>query len=212
MANIFELFAKIAKKDITESKGIEYIIVGLGNYGQKYEMTRHNAGFMTIDRLAEKHSVKIQRYRFSSLTGECVISGHKVLLMKPQTYMNHSGIAVYEAADYYKLEPEKVIVLSDDVNLAPGKMRIRKSGSSGGQKGLQSIIENLDSEAFPRIRIGIGKKPDDYEMADWVLSKITDDDMEKMTKIFDAASEAVELLTDGKIDEAMGKYNGFTAE
>jgi PTH1 family peptidyl-tRNA hydrolase len=91
-------------------------------------------------------------------------------------------------------------------------MRIRKSGSSGGQKGLQSIIENLDSEAFPRIRIGIGKKPDDYEMADWVLSKITDDDMEKMTKIFDAASEAVELLTDGKIDEAMGKYNGFTAE
>ncbi len=212
MANIFELFAKIAKKDITESKGIEYIIVGLGNYGQKYEMTRHNAGFMTIDRLAEKHSVKIQRYRFSSLTGECVISGHKVLLMKPQTYMNRSGIAVYEAADYYKLEPEKVIVLSDDVNLAPGKMRIRKSGSSGGQKGLQSIIENLDSEAFPRIRIGIGKKPDDYEMADWVLSKITDDDMEKMTKIFDAASEAVELLTDGKIDEAMGKYNGFTAE
>lgn len=212
MANIFELFAKIAKKDITESKGIEYIIVGLGNYGQKYEMTRHNAGFMTIDRLAEKHSVKIQRYRFSSLTGECVISGHKVLLMKPQTYMNRSGIAVYEAADYYKLEPEKIIVLSDDVNLAPGKMRIRKSGSSGGQKGLQSIIENLDSEAFPRIRIGIGKKPDDYEMADWVLSKITDDDMEKMTKIFDAASEAVELLTDGKIDEAMGKYNGFTAE
>lgn len=212
MANIFELFAKIAKKDITESKGIEYIIVGLGNYGQKYEMTRHNAGFMTIDRLAEKHSVKIQRYRFSSLTGECVISGHKVLLMKPQTYMNRSGIAVYEAADYYKLEPEKVIVLSDDVNLAPGKMRIRKSGSSGGQKGLQSIIENLDSEDFPRIRIGIGKKPDDYEMADWVLSKITDDDMEKMTKIFDAASEAVELLTDGKIDEAMGKYNGFTAE
>jgi len=212
MANIFELFAKIAKKDITESKGIEYIIVGLGNYGQKYEMTRHNAGFMTIDRLAEKHSVKIQRYRFSSLTGECVISGHKVLLMKPQTYMNRSGIAVYEAAEYYKLEPEKVIVLSDDVNLAPGKMRIRKSGSSGGQKGLQSIIENLDSEAFPRIRIGIGKKPDDYEMADWVLSKITDDDMEKMTKIFDAASEAVELLTDGKIDEAMGKYNGFTAE
>ena len=212
MANIFELFAKIAKKDITESKGIEYIIVGLGNYGQKYEMTRHNAGFMTIDRLAEKHSVKIQRYRFSSLTGECVISGHKVLLMKPQTYMNRSGIAVYEAADYYKLEPEKIIVLSDDVNLAPGKMRIRKSGSSGGQKGLQSIIDNLDSEAFPRIRIGIGKKPDDYEMADWVLSKITDDDMEKMTKIFDAASEAVELLTDGKIDEAMGKYNGFTAE
>ncbi len=159
MANIFELFAKIAKKDITESKGIEYIIVGLGNYGQKYEMTRHNAGFMTIDRLAEKHSVKIQRYRFSSLTGECVISGHKVLLMKPQTYMNRSGIAVYEAADYYKLEPEKVIVFSDDVNLAPGKMRIRKSGSSGGQKGLQSIIENLDSEAFPRIRIGIGKSP-----------------------------------------------------
>lgn len=187
---------------------IEYIIVGLGNPDKKYERTRHNTGWMALDYIAEKNMCSVNKIKFKSFVGECVVGNTKVLLMKPTTYMNSSGQAVVEAMNFYKIPPEKVIVLFDDISLDVGKMRIRHKGSDGGQKGMRSIIYLSGSDMFPRIKIGIGAKPNpDWDLADWVLSKFTDEEMKTQTKMFDNAASAVKLIIDGDISRAMNMYN-----
>lgn len=209
MADIFDLFKKIASEKKTDSGNVEFIIVGLGNPGEKYTFTRHNAGFLAMDYISQKLGCKVNKVKFKSLVGDAAIGTHRVLLMKPQTYMNNSGEAVREATDFYKIPADHVIVISDDVAQAPGRMRIRKSGSAGGQKGLNSIIVHLGTQEFPRIRIGVGEKPNpEYDMADWVLGKIPEEDREKMFSIFGCVNDCLPLLLDGKTEDAMGKYNG----
>ena len=187
---------------------IEYIVAGLGNPDRKYENTRHNAGFIMIDFIADKIGVKINRVKFKSLVGEGNIGNSKVLLMKPSTYMNNSGEAVIEAMKFYKIPPENVIVLLDDINLDVGKMRIRSKGSDGGQKGMRSIIYLSGKDNFPRVKIGIGKKPNpEYDLASWVLSKFTKDELATLEKIAENSYEAVELIIQGKTDRAMNLFN-----
>ena len=193
---------------IKKTGGVEYLIVGLGNPDRKYENTRHNCGWMAVDHLAEKLGCKVNRIKFKSFTGEARVGNTRVLLMKPTTYMNNSGQAVVEAMQFYKLPPENVIVIFDDISLDVGKMRIRQKGSDGGQRGMRSIIYLSGSDAFPRIRIGIGAKPSpDWELADWVLSRFSKDEGKKLEEIFDNAADAVELITEGRIDRAMNLYN-----
>ena len=187
---------------------VEYIVVGLGNPDRKYENTRHNAGYIMLDYIADKIGVKINRVKFKSLVGEGNIGGSKVLLMKPSTYMNNSGEAVIEAMKFYKIPPENVIVLLDDINLDVGKMRIRSKGSDGGQKGMRSIIYLSGKDNFPRVKIGIGKKPNpEYDLASWVLSKFTKDELATLEKIAENSYEAVELIIQGKTDRAMNLFN-----
>ena len=187
---------------------IEYIVVGLGNPGRQYENTRHNAGFISLDYIADELGVKINRIKFKSTVGEAKISGRRCLLMKPSTFMNLSGQAVTEAMRFYKLPPQNVIVISDDISLEPGIIRIRRKGSDGGQKGLQNIIYLSGSDEFPRVKVGIGKKPHpDYELKDWVLSGFTDRDKKLIADRLPDIKGAVELIVDGKIDEAMNRYN-----
>ena len=187
---------------------IEYIVVGLGNPGRQYENTRHNAGFISLDYIADELGVKINRIKFKSTVGEAKISGRRCLLMKPSTFMNLSGQAVTEAMRFYKLPPQNVIVISDDISLEPGIIRIRRKGADGGQKGLQNIIYLSGSDEFPRVKVGIGKKPHpDYELKDWVLSRFTDRDKKLIADRLPDIKGAVELIVDGKIDEAMNRYN-----
>ena len=193
---------------LKSSGPVSWLIVFLGNPGPKYECTRHNAGFMTADAMAKKLGVSINKLRFKALTASADIGGEKVLLMKPQTFMNLSGEAVGEAARFYKVPPEHVIVVSDEVSLPLGKLRVRPKGSAGGHNGLKSIIAHLGSDAFPRIRLGVGAPPHpDYDMADWVLSVFRNQDLEDMLSASDRAAEAViTYITDGP-ERAMNKYN-----
>jgi PTH1 family peptidyl-tRNA hydrolase len=196
------------KKKNFSGGSIEYLVVGLGNPDRKYENTRHNAGFMMVDYIASKNGVKINRVKFKSTVGEGIINGHKMLFMKPSTYMNNSGEAVVEAMNFYKIPAENVIVLLDDVNLDVGKMRIRTKGSDGGQKGMRSIIYLSGSDMFPRIKIGVGKKPHpDYDLASWVLSKFTDNELKELEQIAENSLKAVELIAEGKTDRAMNLFN-----
>ncbi|MBQ7434481.1 MAG: aminoacyl-tRNA hydrolase [Oscillospiraceae bacterium] len=193
---------------LKSSGPVSWLIVFLGNPGPKYECTRHNAGFMTADAMAKKLGVSINKLRFKALTASADIGGEKVLLMKPQTFMNLSGEAVGEAARFYKVPPEHVIVVSDEVSLPLGKLRVRPKGSAGGHNGLKSIIAHLGSDAFPRIRLGVGAPPHpDYDMADWVLSVFRNQDLEDMLSASDRAAEAViTYITDGP-ERAMNKFN-----
>ena len=205
MANIFDLFKKIEQKS---SAPISAIVAGLGNPGDKYARTRHNAGFMAVDYIAEQCSARIDRAKFHSLVAEAVIGDSRVLLMKPETFMNNSGVAIAEAVKFYKIPPERVIVLHDEISFEPGLMRIRRKGSAGGHNGLKSIIEMLGSEDFPRLKIGVGKKPSpDYDLADWVLGKFPKDDIDKLSSRFADVYETVKLILVGKIDDAMAKYS-----
>ncbi|MBE6569938.1 MAG: aminoacyl-tRNA hydrolase [Ruminococcaceae bacterium] len=209
MSDIMELFKKISQQSTTSGPP-EYIICGLGNPGDKYARTRHNAGFMAMDYLSQKCGIEIKRLRFKSLTGEGTVDGKRVLFMKPQTFMNLSGEAVQEAMNFYKIPVENIIVFSDDVNLAPGRMRIRKSGSDGGQRGLRSIITILNSDQFPRVRLGVGEKPHkDYDMADWVLGNLSDEDCKNIYPCLEATYEIIKLIMAGKTDDAMGRFNGM---
>ncbi|MBQ3264334.1 MAG: aminoacyl-tRNA hydrolase [Ruminococcus sp.] len=195
------------KKEYTNSS-IEYIIVGLGNPGRQYENTRHNAGFIAIDYIAEKLGVKVNGIKFKSAVGEAVISGKRCLLMKPSTYMNLSGQAVTEAMNFYKIPPQHVVILSDDISLDVGVIRIRRKGSDGGQKGLQNIIYLSGSDEFPRVKIGIGKKPHpDYDLKDWVLSRFTEKDQKLIAERLPDVMGAVELIIANDIDKAMNLYN-----
>lgn len=195
------------KKKFTNNS-IEYIIVGLGNPERKYENTRHNSGFIILDYIADKLGVKVNRVKFKSTVGEGRMGGHRVLLMKPSTYMNNSGQAVVEAMNFYKIPAENVIVLLDDINLDVGKMRIRSKGSDGGQNGMKNIIYLSGSDKFPRIKIGIGKKPNpEYDLAAWVLSRFTKDELKALETIAENSYDAVELIMDDNISEAMNRYN-----
>jgi len=186
----------------------EFLIVGLGNPGKKYEFTRHNAGYLCLEALAQKLDVKINRIRFKSLTCDVKINGHRCLLIKPQTFMNESGQAVREAADFYKIPFENIIIVSDDAALPCGSLRIRRSGSDGGQKGLRSIICHLNSDCFPRIKLGIGAKPHpDMDITDWVLSAFKKEDLVLLRATVDKACDALELMVDGNTEKAMALYN-----
>ena len=190
------------------SGGAEWLIVGLGNPGDKYENTRHNVGFMTVDILAERLRIPVQKLKYKALTNTAELGGQKVLLMKPVTYMNLSGEAVRQAADFYKIHPERVLVISDDVSLPVGKLRIRAGGSAGGHNGLKNIIAQLGSDRFPRVKIGVGEKPHpDYEMADWVLSKFTGEDKKAIDAAILRAADAVECLLKEGPDRAMNRFN-----
>ncbi len=207
MSNIFDLFKKI-EKGANNTAPITHIVAGLGNPGNEYLRTRHNAGFMTIDYISEKLNFSVDRAKFKALVGEVVIGGERTLVMKPQTYMNLSGNAVAEAASFYKIPAENIILICDDINLAPGKLRIRKKGSDGGQKGLRSTIEQLGSDAFPRIRMGVGAKPHpDYDLAAWVLGEISGADRELFFDAMGKACDALTLIISGDIDRAMNLYN-----
>ena len=207
MSNIFDLFKKIESQKAS-SEPVSFIIVGLGNIGNQYELTRHNAGFLAIDYIAEKYGARIDRVKFHATVGEANIGGARVLLMKPTTLMNNSGIAVGEAAAFYKIPPERVLVLHDEISFDVGKLRIRRKGSAGGHNGLKSIIARLPGEDFPRIKIGIGKKPTpEYDLADWVLGKMPESDIKALKDRFEDIALASELIVKGEIDNAMGKYS-----
>lgn len=195
------------KKEYTNNN-IEYMIVGLGNPGRQYEGTRHNAGFIAINYIAEELGVKINKVKFKSTVGEATIGGKRCLLMKPSTYMNLSGQAVTEAMNFYKIPPRHVVILSDDISLDVGVIRIRRKGSDGGQKGLQNIIYLSGSDEFPRVKIGVGKKPHpDYELKNWVLSRFTEKDQKLIAERLPDIKSAVELIVEGDIDKAMNLYN-----
>ncbi len=195
------------KKKEPLSTSVEYIVVGLGNTGTKYEGTRHNAGFITVDCLAEKLGVKIDRIKYKSLVTTCTIADKKVLLMKPSTYMNNSGLAVTEAMNFYKIPPEKVIVIFDDISLDVGKMRIRRKGSDGGHNGIKNIIYLSGSDQFPRIKMGVGHKPEKWDLADWVLSHFTEQEYKTLTETAEKACTAAELMISGQTDKAMNLFN-----
>lgn len=192
---------------------VSFIIAGLGNPGQKYEHTRHNAGFLAADALADKTGVKISRLRFQALCGEAMIGSTRALLMKPTTFMNNSGEAIAQAARFYKIPPEHILVFSDDISLEPGRLRVRAKGSAGGHNGLKSIIALLGSENFPRIKIGVGQKPDtDYDLADWVLGRLGERESLLLKEACTRAAEAAGMIVCGKIEQAMNLYNASPAK
>ena len=206
MSNIFDLFKKIETK--ADQTPVSFIIAGLGNPGAQYQKTRHNVGFVAVDYIAAKFGVKIDRAKFHSLVVEAKIGDVRVLLMKPETYMNNSGVAIGEAAAFYKIPPERVLVLHDEISFDPGMIRIRRKGSAGGHNGLKSIIAHIGSEEFPRVKIGVGKKPNpEYDLADWVLGKFSTEDTEALTKKYADIHTACELIACGKIDEAMQRFS-----
>lgn len=196
------------KRNSSPSGPPEYLIVGLGNPGRQYELTRHNAGFLFADLLADKNSAKISKIQFKSVTASIDVGGHKCLLMKPQTFMNNSGEAVKQAAAFYKIPPEKIIVVFDDVSLPCGKLRIRRKGSAGGHNGIKSIIYHMNSDNFPRVKLGVGEKPHpDYDLADWVLSNFKKDEIPALREAAEKACDAVELIVKGDTDKAMSNFN-----
>lgn len=204
---IFDLFKQIEGDKHRMGKP-EWLVVGLGNPGLEYAETRHNAGFLAISELAKQQNIAMTMMKFRSDCGDGMLGETRCFFMKPATYMNNSGEAVAAAADFYKIPPERVLVLYDDISLPPGKIRIRRKGSAGGHNGMKSIIALLGSETFPRIKIGVGEKPHkDYNLADWVLGKFPEAEMEQMQQAFEQAAEAAKLIVAGKIEEAMSKYS-----
>ena len=209
MANIFDLFKQISCGGNEPKGNVEYIVAGLGNPGAEYARTRHNAGFMAIDYISGRCNAKIDRARFSALVGEAVIEGKRVLLMKPQTFMNSSGEAVGAAAKFYKIAPENIIVISDDISLDVGRVRIRRKGSHGGQNGLRSVEQHLGSQNYQRIKIGIGAKPHpDYDLASWVLSSLDAKDMQAMSECHPKVYEGLCRMLSGDTEAAMQICNG----
>ena len=186
----------------------DFIIAGLGNPGPKYEMTRHNAGFLAMDLLAIEEGFDIKRLKHHALVADIQLEGKRCLVMKPQTMMNASGEAVGEAAKFYKIPPERVIIVYDDISLDVGSTRIRRKGSAGGHNGIKSIISHLQSENFPRVKIGVGKKPNpDYDLVDWVLGKFPKDKEAELKASLENTTKAIRLIVKGEIDEAMNRYN-----
>lgn len=213
MDNIFDLFKKLEKTNSTDSTvntqgSIEYIVVGLGNPEAKYNLTRHNAGFAAVDKIAAHFNTSIKKIRFKGLTGEITINSHKILLLKPSTFMNLSGQSVTEAMNFYKVPIDKVIVIYDDISLDPSFIRIRRKGSHGGHNGIKNIIYLSGKDTFPRIKLGVGKKPsENYDLANWVLSNFKKEELALMEKAYINCVDIISLIVDGKIDEAMNKYN-----
>ena len=207
--SIADIFKKLESERTHAPHGaVEYIICGLGNPGTQYEGTRHNIGFMTIDTLCDKYKLDCKKLRFKSLTCDAMISGKRCLIMKPTTFMNNSGEAVTEAMSFYKIPPERTIIVFDDISLEPGKLRIRRKGSDGGHNGIKSIIYLSGSDMFPRIKMGVGAKPHpDYNLADWVLGHFKKEQAEALETAMDNAVSSIELMVGGKMNEAMNKFN-----
>lgn len=206
MSNIFDLFKKIEKK--ADTTPVSFIIAGLGNPGAQYQKTRHNVGFVAIDYIAEKLGARIDRAKFHALVTEAKIGEVRVLLMKPETFMNNSGVAIGEAAAFYKIPPERVLILHDEISFDPGMIRIRRKGSAGGHNGLKSIIAHLASDEFPRVKIGVGKKPSpEYDLADWVLGKLPKEHSDTINARLGDIFDAARLICLGNIDESMQRYS-----
>lgn len=186
-----------------------YYIVGLGNPGLQYENTRHNVGFMTIDYLANKYDIDVRKSKFKSLYGQGEISGHKVMLIKPQTYMNNSGEAVREIRNFYKFDIDKLIVIYDDIDIDFGTIRIRKKGSAGSHNGMKSIIYQIQDDQFPRIKVSIGKKPEKWDLANFVLSGFSKEEAEILEDEIRIAAEGVEIILKDDVDKAMNKCNSI---
>lgn len=186
----------------------EFIVVGLGNPGNKYTYTRHNSGFLCLDMLSQKLNFRIDRLKFKSLICDTKINGHRCIVMKPQTFMNNSGEAIRECANFYKIPAERVIVIYDDISLDVGKLRIRRKGTDGGHNGIKSIIYHLNSDQFPRIKLGCGKKPHpDYDLIDWVISEFKKDELKALEPALENACKALELMLDNQTEKAMNLYN-----
>lgn len=209
MTDIFDLFKRISKENDAPTAPVTHLIVGLGNPGDKYFYTRHNAGFLMMDYFAQRCGATVNKLKFKSLVGEATVAGKRVLLMKPQTFMNASGEAVQQAAAFYKIPMENVLVFSDDTALDIGRVRVRKKGSDGGQKGLRSIITLMNTDNFPRIRFGVGQKPHpDYDMADWVLSNFSKEEQKLLFAAFEKAYDGAVKVLEGDVDGAMQLCNG----
>lgn len=188
----------------------DWLIVGLGNPGREYERSRHNMGFRALDLLAETLGVSVKKAKFRALTAQASYRGQKLLLMKPETFMNASGMAVEQAVQYYKLPPERVLVLFDDVSLAPGRIRVRPSGSAGGHNGIKSIISVLHSDEFPRVKIGVGEKPSpEYDLADWVLGQIPKAQQALIGTALQHAAEAALCIVESGCQRAAAEFNGL---
>lgn len=186
-----------------------FLIVGLGNPDKKYEKTRHNIGFDAVDALADKYHISIKERKHKALCGTGIIEGMKVILAKPQTYMNLSGESVQEMLHYYQLDPEsELLVIFDDISLAPGNIRIRKKGSAGGHNGIKNIIAQTGTQNFMRIKIGVGEKPEDWELVDHVLARLPKEERERAEEAIRDAAEAAALIVQGGIEQAMNDYNG----
>ncbi len=207
MANIFDLFKQISKENNAPSGPVTHIVAGLGNPGARYAQTRHNAGFMALDYIEEKYNFKINKVKFKSLVGETTFAGKRVLFMRPQTFMNLSGEAIREAADFYKIPSDNIVIIYDDVSFDPGTMRIKRKGSAGGHNGIKNIILQLDTDVFPRIKLGVGIKPKDYDMVDWVLGKLPPDTHKDFFSTLEKIPEALELIISGNLDKAMNRFN-----
>lgn len=185
-----------------------FVIVGLGNPGKKYENTRHNAGFIAIDALADKYGISISEKKHKALCGAGVIEGNKVVLVKPQTFMNLSGESVRSIMDFYKIDPEEdMLVIYDDISLAPGNIRIRKKGSAGGHNGIKSIIAHAGTQNFMRVKVGVGEKPSGWDLADYVLGHFSDEDNVKLKEIMPDIIQAVTFMVQGDVDKAMNDFN-----
>ena len=212
--SVFDIFAKLEREQAQKESAaagmpIEWLVVGLGNPGPKYENTRHNAGFRALDAYCGHSGQRIERLKFKALTGEGQFGGHRVLFLKPQTFMNLSGEAVRDAAAFYKVPPERIVVLFDDISLEVGRLRVRAKGSAGGQNGVKSIIYHLQSDQFPRVKIGIGGKPHpDYDLADWVLSKFQGVDLQKIDEAAQRAWQAAEEIIRNGAAAAAQRING----
>ena len=206
---MYDIFEKLKSLNTapTVTGTPEFLVVGLGNPEPKYDTTRHNAGFMAIDHIAQKTGCKVNQLKFKSLCGMCEIEGKKVMLIKPTTYMNSSGEAVREAAAFYKIPPEKTIIIFDDISLDVGKMRIRRKGSDGGHNGIKSIIYLTGSDQFPRIKVGVGAKPPKMDLADYVLSRFGAEEQKIMDEAFGEAAEAAVMMMTTGAERAMNHYN-----
>lgn len=197
-----------SKREESPSSGFDYLIAGLGNPGEQYAFTRHNAGFLALDEIAERAGIRVKSLKFKSLYGTGQIAGKKVVLLKPQTFMNASGEALRDAAQFYKIPMEKVIVLYDDISLDVGRLRIRRKGSDGGHNGIKSILYLTGSDQFPRIKLGVGKKPHpEMDLADWVLSRFTKEEGKLLEEAIDKAAQALELMIQDNTEEAMNRFN-----
>ncbi len=184
-----------------------FLIAGLGNPTKKYEGTRHNTGFCVIDRIAKDYHISVETKKYQALCGRGLIGGQSVLLLKPQTYMNLSGESVRAAADFYRIPPEEILVIFDDVSLDVGQLRIRKKGSAGGHNGIKSIIAHLGSQDFPRIKVGVGEKPEGWDLVDYVLGRFDSGDRAKMDEAYAQASAAVGVILTEGLDAAMNRFN-----
>lgn len=204
MADIFELFKKISSENTSSREPISHIVVGLGNPGGEYFHTRHNAGFLAIDYICNKYNARVNKSAHKGLVGEVTIAGKRVLLVKPQTFMNLSGECVRAVLDFYKISPDNLIVIYDDISLDVGRLRVRREGSAGGHNGIKSILEHLGTKTFPRIKIGVGQKPHpDYDLASWVLSEFKDDELKALEGTFPTVCEGLEKILTASIDDAM---------